>query len=95
MQNEKNDKTTQRQRLLPHLSCASSSSFNSEEIENLFPQISFKNYFAGMAPRPSYPGDEIIVMSPSYLAKLSVLVDQERDEILEAYFIFKITHKVG
>jgi hypothetical protein len=48
-----------------------------------------------MAPRPSYPGDEIIVMSPSYLAKLSVLVDQERDEILEAYFIFKITHKVG
>lgn len=68
--------------------------YNASTIESLFPSISFSDYFAGFSPRPTYPGDMVIVTSPDYLRAVASLLDREDDDVLEAYFVFKIAQAV-
>ncbi|SCV69812.1 BQ2448_1206 [Microbotryum intermedium] len=68
--------------------------YNSTSLRALFPSISFKDYFAGFTPRPSYP-EPVIVTSPSYLENLAKLVKHIDSDVFEAYIIFRIAQVYG
>ncbi|SCZ89621.1 BZ3500_MvSof-1268-A1-R1_Chr9g10493 [Microbotryum saponariae] len=68
--------------------------YNSTALQALFPSISFKDYFAGFTPRPSYP-EPVIVTSPMYLENLAKLIKHVDSEVYEAYIIFRIAQVYG
>lgn len=64
------------------------------ELKELFPLISFANYFASFTPRPNYP-DPVIITSPGYLTNLTTLLQDVDPEVLEAYFIARTSQAYG
>ncbi|KAK4051442.1 hypothetical protein OIV83_002926 [Microbotryomycetes sp. JL201] len=67
---------------------------NSTELGELFPLVSFPDYFASFTPRPHYP-DPVVVTDPAYLRKLSKIVEAAEPDVLEAYFIFRTSQALG
>ena len=63
-------------------------------LNDIFPLISFADYFASFTPRPSYP-DPVIVTSPKYVESIASIVEEEDDKVLEAYFVTRIVQTVG
>ncbi|GAA5880490.1 hypothetical protein JCM16303_005402 [Sporobolomyces ruberrimus] len=73
---------------------ASYNPYNSSALEELFPSISFPNYFASFTPRPRYP-DPVIVSTPSFFSNLTRLLDDVAPDVLEAYFVYQTAQNVG
>lgn len=68
--------------------------YNSSALQNLFPSISFPDYFASFTPRPRYP-DPVIVATPSFFSKLSKLLDNTAPDVLEAYFAYETAQSLS
>jgi endothelin-converting enzyme len=66
---------------------------NSSELAKLFPSIHWRDYFSGFSPRPTFP-DPVIVSTVRYFRKLAGIVDMERDDVLEAYFVWRTAQEV-
>ncbi|GAA6014145.1 hypothetical protein JCM11491_004119 [Sporobolomyces phaffii] len=67
---------------------------NSSALQNLFPSISFPDYFASFTPRPRYP-DPVIVATPTYFSNLTQILDDVAPDVLEAYFAFQTAQSLG
>lgn len=63
--------------------------FNASDLQDLFPSISFGNYFASLGPRPRFP-EPVVVMSPEYFRSLTKLIDATGPEVLEAYLVAQV-----
>ncbi|GAA5953284.1 hypothetical protein JCM3765_007462 [Sporobolomyces pararoseus] len=68
--------------------------YNSSALQQLFPSISFANYFASFFPRPRYPSP-VIVATPTYFSNLTQIVDDVAPDVLEAYFAFQTAQSLG
>ena len=62
------------------------------QVESLLPQISVTNIISSLAPH-GYNPDRIIVGSPSYLQRLSTLLEESTVETLQAYFVWKTVQR--
>lgn len=62
--------------------------FTLEEAETLLPQLSIQRLISRLAPS-GFKADKIIVGSPSYLNKVSTVLQDTSAEILQAYFVWK------
>lgn len=58
------------------------------EVGCLLPQLSVEGVVSSLAPH-DYQPDRIIVGSPSYLEKLSTILEESTVETLQAYFVWK------
>ncbi|KAM0789178.1 hypothetical protein ACM66B_000026 [Microbotryomycetes sp. NB124-2] len=67
---------------------------NSTELSDLFPLVSFADYFASFTPRPYYP-DPVVVTDPAYLGNLTKIVEATEPDVLEAYFVFRTAQALG
>ncbi len=58
------------------------------EVESLLPQLSVASVISSLAPH-GYNPNRLIVGSPSYLEKLSNILEESTVEVLQAYFAWK------
>ncbi|GAA5903499.1 CCR4-NOT core ubiquitin-protein ligase subunit MOT2 [Sporobolomyces salmoneus] len=68
--------------------------YHSSALQQLFPSISFPDYFATFFPRPRYP-DPVIVTAPTFFANLTQILDDVAPDVLEAYFAFQTAEALG
>jgi endothelin-converting enzyme len=62
------------------------------EAESLLPQLSLNSVVSSLAPQNYSPG-RIIVGSPSYLERLSAILEESTAETLQAYFVWKTVQR--
>lgn len=62
------------------------------EAESLLPQLSLKSVVSSLAPH-DYSPDRIIIGSPSYLERLSAILEESTAETLQAYFVWKTVQR--
>lgn len=62
-------------------------------VQRLFPSISLANYISAFNRRPAFP-DPIIITSPKYFEDLALLIEETEEEVLEAYFVFRVAQQV-
>ncbi|GAA5988298.1 hypothetical protein JCM10908_002154 [Rhodotorula pacifica] len=63
--------------------------FNATDLQDLFPSISFGDYFASLGPRPFFP-EPVVVTSPEYFGNLTKILDNVAPDVLEAYFVAQV-----
>ena len=63
--------------------------YNATALQDLFPSVSFGDYFASLGPRPRFP-EPVIVTSPEYFGNLTRILDDVAPDVLEAYFVSQV-----
>ncbi|KWU42337.1 zincin [Rhodotorula sp. JG-1b] len=63
--------------------------YNATALQDLFPSVSFGDYFASLGPRPRFP-EPVIVTSPEYFGNLTRILDAVAPDVLEAYFVSQV-----